>query len=147
MFIRLIGMSRLTSSFIAFINHSPPLLSGESLMMPTRASSEQTRTIGRCRTIRADSSFSLCSGLRLANAAREGALIAAARFETSAGVNVLEKRLCKADMICTQDCQYPRIEVLVGNKPQLLPRCPFLSCSGRDPQLSLQRARRYISPG
>jgi len=69
----------LTSSFIAFMIHSAPLLSGLSLMMPTRANSEQTRSIGRCRVTREESSFSRCSGASAANIAREGALMAAER--------------------------------------------------------------------
>lgn len=61
-------------------------------MMPTKANSEQTRTMGRCRVTRVESSFSRCSGVKDANDPREGALIAADKFEIKAGVNDFEKR-------------------------------------------------------
>lgn len=81
-----------TSSLRAFIIHSAPLLSGASLIIPTSANSEQTRMIGRCLVTRVESSFSRCSGVKDANVAREGAAIAADRFEIKAGVKVLGKR-------------------------------------------------------
>jgi hypothetical protein len=91
-----------TSSFKAFMIHSPPLLVGESRMIPTSANSAHTRKMGRCLVIRAESSFSRCSGAKADNAARDGALSAADREVTSAGVKEVENRLCRADMICVK---------------------------------------------
>jgi hypothetical protein len=68
-------------------------------MIPTSANSEHNRTTGRCFATRAESSFSLCSGVRFATAARCGGLIALVRLETKAGVKVVRKRRCKTEMI------------------------------------------------
>ena len=88
-----------TRSRTAFMIHSPPLLSGPSLMIPTRASSAHTRRTGRWRDTRVESSFSRCSGESAASAAREGGARAAETDETMPGVNALGNRRCKADMI------------------------------------------------
>lgn len=79
--------------------HSAPLRLGASLMMPTSASSAQTRRTGLCLVIRAESSFSRCSGARVDNAARGGALNAIAKRVTRAGVKVFENRRCSDEMI------------------------------------------------
>ena len=55
--------------------------------------------MGRCRVTRVESSFSRCSGVKFAKEARVGALMAEEMLETNAGVNVLENRRCKADII------------------------------------------------
>ena len=87
-----------TRSLSAFMVHSPPLLPGPSLIIPTRESSEHTRKTGRCLDTLVASSFSLCSGAIAASAARGGGAKAAARDETRTGVNAFGKRLCRADM-------------------------------------------------
>jgi len=69
-------------------------------MIPTRASSEQTRKIGRCLVTRAVSSLSLCSGVKPARDALEGALIAEARLEMSTGEKVFGNRRCSPEIIC-----------------------------------------------
>lgn len=66
-------LDSLTSSLITFIIHSPPLLSGASRMIPTRANSAETRKTGRWRVIREESSFSRCSGDKVESVARGGA--------------------------------------------------------------------------
>jgi hypothetical protein len=100
--------SKRTSSFKAFMIHSPPLLVGASRMIPTSANSAHTRKMGRCLVIRAASSFSRCSGAKADNAARDGALSAADKEATSAGVKEVENRLCRADMICEAGSAYTK---------------------------------------
>lgn len=68
-------------------------------MIPTNASSEHTRIMGRCRVTRVVSSFSRCSGDKAASEARDGALRAEDKFATSVTVNDFGKRQCKAEMI------------------------------------------------
>lgn len=70
-------------------------------MIPTRANSELTRSIGRCLVTRAESSFSRCSDAKVASAARDGALSADEIKDTSVGVKTLENRRWRADMICS----------------------------------------------
>jgi hypothetical protein len=78
--------------------HSPPLLVGLSRIIPTSANSEQTRRTGRCRDIRAVSSFSRCSGVNDESADRAGGLNAEDINETTAGVKVLGNLRCNADI-------------------------------------------------
>ena len=68
-------------------------------MIATNASSEHTRSIGRWRMTRAESSFSLCSRGKAANEARGGALRAEDKLATSVTVNEFGKRQCKAEII------------------------------------------------
>lgn len=81
-----------TNSLSTFIIHSPPLLPGDSVIIPTRANSEHTRSTGRCLVILVVSSFSRCSEGRLAREARDGAARAAANEVTTLGVKVVGKR-------------------------------------------------------
>lgn len=68
-------------------------------MIPTNASSEHTRIMGRWRVTRAESSFSRCSGAKAANEARDGALRDEDKFATSVTVKAFGKRQCKAEII------------------------------------------------
>lgn len=68
-------------------------------MIPTSANSAETRKTGLCFAIRVESSFSRCSGARLARAARDGAASALSKEDTTAGVKAEGNRLWIADII------------------------------------------------
>lgn len=105
-------------------------------MMPTSASSELTRTMGRCRVTRVESSFSRCSGVNVASAVLGGALIAMERLDIKAGVKVFGNRRCTAEI--TLELHYKnRPVVAIGRR--LTATAPQISFS------VLQRASPSIT--
>jgi hypothetical protein len=79
--------------------HSPALFLSLP-MMPTNASSQLTLRTGRCRVIRADTSFSCVSGVLPGGAFRGGGAKACKSAFTNLGVNALPNRRCTAEITC-----------------------------------------------